>query len=138
VTGRAKGLLSAIFESSEDAIVTLLPDGTISSWNSSAQELFGYSEGEVIGRNIDIIIPPELEEQEHKVIMRVFAGERIKHDETVLFCKDKQRIDINLTMSPVRDTAGDITGVSMGMQDITGRSCSIYRKQILSIRHRAW
>lgn len=111
--------LAAIIESSEDAIVSMMLNGTIISWNESAERLFGYSRDEAVGQNISFLVPSEMEDEQRDINMRVQAGDHIKRFETVRIDKTGRYIDINLTLSPVRDAAGQIIGTSMIAQDIT-------------------
>ena len=110
---------AAIVESSHDAIIAKNLDGVISAWNAAAQRMFGYSEHEAIGQPITMIIPPELHEEEHDILRRLRAGERIEQYETVRVTKAGARIDVSLTISPVRDSAGRIIGCSKIARDIT-------------------
>ena len=111
---------AAIVESSDDAIIAKTVDGVISAWNPAAERMFGYVEQETIGRPITMIIPPELYDEEHDILRRVRAGERIEHYETIRITKAGERIDVSLTISAVRDAAGRIIGCSKIARDITG------------------
>ncbi|KAB0669587.1 PAS domain S-box protein [Oryzomonas sagensis] len=113
--------LAAIVESSDNAIISKGLDGRISTWNSSAERLFGYPAKEVIGKPISLLFPPELLAEEERILGRLKAGERIDHLETVRLAKDGRRIDVSLTASPVRDDSGSITGASQIVRDITER-----------------
>ncbi len=106
-------------ESSDDAIIAKTLDGVISTWNAAAERLFGYTEKEAIGQPIIMIIPPELHDQERDVLRRLRAGERLEHYETVRITKAGKRIDVSLTISPLRDLAGRIVGCSKIARDIT-------------------
>lgn len=117
----AQARLAAIVESSDDAIVSKTLDGIILSWNAGAQRLFGYAPHEAIGRSITLIIPPERQDEEHEILARIAAGERVQHFETVRVSKQGRRIDISLTVSPIRDRAGRIVGASKVARDITDR-----------------
>jgi PAS domain S-box-containing protein len=112
---------AAIVESSDDAIISKTLEGTISSWNLGAQRMFAYSEAEVVGRPITILIPPELHEEENRILQRLKAGERIEHYETIRVAKNGKRIDVSLTILPVRDLRGTIIGASKIARDITER-----------------
>src|SRR5262245_18248238 len=109
--------LAAIVESSDDAIVSKTLEGQILSWNAGASRLFGYSPEEAIGPSIMMIVPPERHHEEHDILARLRAGERIDHYETVRVAKDGSRIDISLTVSPVRDSQGKIVGASKVARD---------------------
>ena len=115
----ASSLLSAIVESSDDAIISKDLNGVITSWNKSAERLFGYSAGEVIGRSIAILIPPEREDEEPKILARLRRGERMDHFQTIRVHKDGSRLNISLTVSPVKDASGRIVGASKVARDIT-------------------
>jgi PAS domain S-box-containing protein len=117
----ARARLAAIVESSEDAIVGKTLDGIIRSWNAGAQRIFGYTPEEAVGRSITLIIPPERQDEERAILERLRRGERVEHFETVRVAKDGRRLDISLTISPVRDDEGRIIGASKIARDITGR-----------------
>jgi PAS domain S-box-containing protein len=111
--------LAAIVESSEDAIVSKDLDGIIKSWNAGAERIFGYKADEVIGLPITIIIPPERLDEEAAVLSRIRAGEAVKHFETVRCHKDGRRIDVSLSVSPIRSARGAVIGASKIARDIT-------------------
>jgi PAS domain S-box-containing protein len=113
--------LVSIVESSDDAIITKNLDGIITSWNRSAERLFGYTAEEVIGKSVTILIPPERHNEEPTILDRVRRGERIEHYETVRQRKDGSLIDIAITVSPVKNTQGKIIGASKIARDITER-----------------
>jgi two-component system CheB/CheR fusion protein len=117
-------LLAAIVSSSDDAIVSKTLTGQILSWNAGAYRIFGYQEEEVIGKPITIIIPPELHEEERRILDRVRRGERVDHFDTIRLTKDGRRIPISLTVSPVRDSRGSIVGASKVARDISERKAS--------------
>jgi PAS domain S-box-containing protein len=113
--------LSAIVESSDDAIIGKTLDGIITSWNKSAEKVYGYTTDEVVGRPISILMPPDLIKELPAILNRLRIGESINHYETARLRKDGQRIDVSLTMSPIRDSAGNIVGASTIARDITER-----------------
>ena len=113
--------LAAIVASSDDAIVSKTLDGTITSWNPSAERMFGYTAEEMIGQPIIRLIPPERQAEETEILRQLRAGQRIQHYETVRATKDGRRLDVSLTISPVKDHAGHIIGASKIIQDITER-----------------
>ncbi|MGH8720894.1 MAG: PAS domain-containing sensor histidine kinase, partial [Burkholderiales bacterium] len=110
-------MLAAIVQSSDDAIISKTLDGVITSWNDGAERLFGFTAVEAIGREITIIIPPELRGEEQEILERLRRGERIAHFETVRQTKHGERLDISLTISPVRDASGKIVGASKVARD---------------------
>jgi PAS domain S-box-containing protein len=118
---KAIGLLAAIVDSSEDAIVSKTLEGIITSWNASAERLFGYTASEAIGQHISLIIPINRRGEETVIIERIKQGERIEHFDTVRVRKDKTPLEISLTISPVRDARGRIVGASKIARDITQR-----------------
>jgi PAS domain S-box-containing protein len=111
--------LAAIIESSDDAIIGKLLDGTITSWNAGAQRIFGYSADEMIGRSVRVIIPPERAAEEDEILARLRAGERIGHFETVRLAKGGLPVDVSLAISPIRDAHGQVIGASKVARDIT-------------------
>jgi len=117
-------LLAAIVASSNDAIVSKTLDGRIQSWNAGATRIFGYQADEVIGKPITIIVPPELHEEERRILDHVMRGEHIDHFDTIRLTKDGRRIPISLTVSPVRDSYGTIIGASKFARDISERKAA--------------
>jgi PAS domain S-box-containing protein len=113
--------LAAIVNSSNDAIVGKNLEGIISSWNLGAERIFGYSTDEAIGRSILMLIPPERQQEERWILERIRRGEQVHTFETVRLRKDGTRIEVSLTISPIRDRDGRIVGASKIARDITGR-----------------
>jgi PAS domain S-box-containing protein len=113
--------LAALISSSDDAIIGKTLDGIVTSWNPAATGLFGYQPEEIIGQPITTIIPPELHAEEVAILARLRRGERIDHYETVRVAKDGRRIDISLSISPIRSSDGTIMGASKIARDITER-----------------
>ena len=111
--------LAAIVESTDDAIIGKTLDGIITSWNKSAEKVYGYTADEVVGRSISILMPPDLINELPAILNRLRMGESINHYETVRLRKDGQRIDMSLTLSPIRDSTGNIVGASTIARDIT-------------------
>jgi PAS domain S-box-containing protein len=113
--------LAAIVESSDDAIVSKTLEGRIQSWNAAAERIFGYSAAEAIGQSITMLIPPERLAEEEEILATLRRGGRIDHFETTRIAKDGRRIEVSLTVSPVRDAAGVVIGASKVARDITAR-----------------
>ncbi|MBV8358482.1 MAG: PAS domain-containing sensor histidine kinase [Deltaproteobacteria bacterium] len=129
--------LSAIVDSSDDAIVSKTLEGTIISWNRGAEQIFGYTAEEVIGKPITIIIPPDRLYEEAEVLARVRSGRKVDHYETVRRAKDGHMIDISLTVSPIRDYSGHIIGASKIARDITDRKRLEREREELLAREQA-
>jgi two-component system cell cycle sensor histidine kinase/response regulator CckA len=113
--------LAAIVASSEDGIIGKRLDGTITSWNRAAEEIFGYSAAEMIGNSIYRLIPPELHDAEADILRRVARGEPVEFSEVERIRKDGRRILIALTVSPIKDAAGNVVGVSSIKRDVTAQ-----------------
>jgi len=113
------GLLAAIVASSDDAIISKNLDGFVTSWNKSAERIFGYTAEEAIGQHVTLIIPPERHAEESGILDRLRRGERIEHFHTVRRRKDGSLLDVSLTISPVRDSLGRVIGASKVARDIT-------------------
>ena len=111
--------LAAIIESSDDAIVSKDLTGVVQSWNQGAERIFGYTAKEMIGRPINVIIPPERQGEEPQILERLKRGERVDHFETVRVCKDGRRIDVSVTISPIRDSTGRVVAASKIARDIS-------------------
>ena len=125
--------LAAIVESSDDAILAKDLDGTIISWNSGAERLFGYTADEAIGSPVTMLIPLDRADEEPTILARIRAGERIDHYETVRRRKDGSLIEISLSVSPIRGPNGKIIGASKIARDITERRRA-EKQQLLLIR----
>ena len=111
----------SIVNSTDDAIIGKTLDGKIQSWNESAERVFGYTETEVIGKPIQMLIPSNLQNEESEILLRIARGERVKHFETVRCRKDGSLANISSTISPVFDAQGKVIGVSNIVRDITER-----------------
>ena len=125
---RARGMLAAIVESTDDAIVSKSLTGMVTSWNRAAARLFGYTSEEMVGSSILRIVPPELHEDEYRILGRIRAGERIEHYDTVRMAKDGRRLDVSLTISPLRDGTGNVVGASKIARDVTAQRAAERRK----------
>ena len=124
--------LGTIVESSDDAIVSKKLDGVITTWNAAATRIFGFTAEEAIGRSITIIIPPDLQGEETTILSRLRRGERIDHYQTVRMTKSGKRLDVSLTISPVRDSKGHIIGASKVARDITDRKQAEQSRNLLA------
>jgi PAS domain S-box-containing protein len=114
-------LLAAIVDSSDDAIISKKLDGTITSWNKSAEAMFGYTQEEAIGQPITLIIPRPRWDEEKEIIRRLKQGERIDHFETVRARKDGSLLNVSVTISPVKNAQGRVIGASKVARDISGK-----------------
>lgn len=112
---------AAVIESSDDAIASGTLDGIIVSWNTGAQKIYGYTEAEAVGKPISMLVPPELPDEENKILETLKAGGRIEHFETVRVGKTGKRINVSLSISPIKDSRGRTVGVSGIARDITER-----------------
>ncbi len=113
--------LAAIVESSDDAIYSKTVDGIVLTWNAGSARLYGYSAEEITGRPISPVIPPDRGHELPPIYDRIRRGERVEHYETVRVRKDGRRIDVSLSLSPIRDAAGQVVAVSAIVRDITER-----------------
>src|SRR6201982_2579698 len=112
---------AAIVESSDDAIISKNLDGVIVSWNGGAQRIYGYTEGEAVGKPMTILVPRELVYEEHKILERVRAGERVEHYETLRVTKEGREVNVSLSVSPIKDSSGRILGLCSISRDISDR-----------------
>jgi len=111
--------LASIIESTDDAVISKDLDGTITSWNRGAQEIFGYTAEEVVSKPIAILIPDDRLDEEPTILARIHSGERIDHYETVRRRKDGSVIDVSVTVSPIKNAGGKVIGASKIARDIT-------------------
>lgn len=134
----AAARLAAIVSSSDDAIISKTLDGTITSWNAAATRILGYSPEEMIGQSIRRIIPAALQQEEDEILSRLKRGERIEHFDTERLAKDGRLVDVSLTISPIRDSAGRIVGASKIARDVTERKQSEELQRLLfeELNHR--
>jgi PAS domain S-box-containing protein len=111
--------LAAIVQSANDAIISKDLNGIVTFWNQAAENMFGYRAEEIVGRSILVIIPPELHDQEPQILAKLKVGETIDHFETVRLRKDGDRLNVSLTISPIRSQTGTIIGAAKIVRDIT-------------------
>lgn len=112
-------LLASIVESSNDAIIGKSLDGIIQSWNAAAERLFGFTSAQALGKHISLVIPPERIAEEELILASLKAGQRIEHFETERLRSNGQRILVSLTISPIKDEAGNVIGASKIVRDVT-------------------
>jgi PAS domain S-box-containing protein len=117
----AQRFLACIVESSDYAIFGMTPDGTIVSWNAAAEALFGYSAGEILGKPVSTLVPPERHDEAGHIIGRLKQGEKISHFETTAMRKDGARLPVSLTVSPIKSAAGEVMGAATIAHDISER-----------------
>ena len=136
---QARAHLAAIVASSDEAIISKTLDSTITSWNDGAEKIFGYSAGEMIGKSIRLLIPPDLQYEEDDILSRLNSGEKISNYETVRVCRDGRRVDVAINVSPIYDAAGNIVGASKIAHDISERKRAEERERLLmgEVNHRA-
>jgi PAS domain S-box-containing protein len=134
----AQQRLAAIIESSDDAIISKDLAGTITTWNSGAERLFGYTAAEAIGKSVTMLIPDHQVDDEPKIIASIQRGEKIDHYETVRRRKDGTLVDISLTVSPIKNAQGKIVGASKIARDITERRRNQEQQNLIlgEIKHR--
>lgn len=130
--------LATIVANSDDAIISKTLAGYITSWNAGAARIFGYEAEEMVGQHISKIIPPNLMDEEKQIISRLTQGERIEHFETVRVAKDGRKVDISLTVSPMRDSGGRIIGASKVARDISDQKRAEETRRLLidELNHR--
>ena len=126
ITGRrrneeATAMLAAIVDSSDDAIISKDLNSIVTSWNAGAERLFGYAAGEMVGRSITQIIPPDRQHEEAEIQSRIRRGEHVEHFETLRLTKDGKSIPVSLSVSPIHNKEGRVMGASKVARDITKR-----------------
>lgn len=114
-------LLAAIIDSSEDAIISKDLTGIVTSWNKAAHRMYGFTAEEMVGESILRVIPEELHGEEDEILRKLRAGQRLEHFETSRVTKSGQRIEVSLTISPIKDSSGRVIGSSKIARDITAR-----------------
>jgi len=130
--------LASIVKSSDDAIISMDAQGVIQTWNKGAQRLFGYEAEEIIGKPVSALYPPDRREEELVILDRIKSGEHIESYETMRLRKDGSRIDISLTVSPLRDRRGCVVGASKIARDVTERRRNEERRKLMvnELNHR--
>ena len=119
--GEYRSRLALIIDSSEDAILSKDLNGIITSWNKGAERIYGYAPEEVIGKHISLLTPGDRPDEVPKILQKIAEGESIEHYESVRLAKDGRRLDVSISVSPMRNAAGDIVGASVIARDITAQ-----------------
>jgi PAS domain S-box-containing protein len=127
-----QGVLAAIIDDSEDAIISKTLEGYITSWNSGAEQIFGYHPKEVIGKHISILIPPDRIGEEDRILSNIRQGNKIEHFETFRLSKAGALIPISLTVSPVKDKQGQIIGISKIARNIQHKKLAEEKQAVLA------
>ena len=130
--------LAAIVESSADAMIGKTLDGTITSWNGGAADMYGYSAEEMIGRNVSALIPADRLGELAPILERLAQGERVEHFETKRCCKDRRIIDVSISISPIHDSSGAVIGASTVARDMTERNLAEADRHAIALeRHQS-
>jgi PAS domain S-box-containing protein len=119
--GEYRSRLALIIDSSEDAILSKDMRGIITSWNKGAERIYGYKPEEVVGKHISILAPGDRADEIPKILQRIALGESVEHHESVRVTKDGRRLDMSLSVSPLRDAADEIVGASVIARDVTAQ-----------------
>jgi PAS domain S-box-containing protein len=122
--GEYRTRLAAIVDSSEDAILSKDLDGTVTTWNKGAERLYGYTPEEILGKNISLLAPTDRLDELQQILQRIANGELVDHHESVRITKDGRRLDVSLSVSPLRGANGDIVGASTIARDMTAQKRS--------------
>jgi diguanylate cyclase (GGDEF)-like protein/PAS domain S-box-containing protein len=128
--------LAAIVESSDDAIISMTLEGIITSWNDGAQRIYGYSAEEALGQPISLLVPTERPNEVPQILERIRQGEKVEHFETVHLTKSGLRLDVSLTVSPIKDSEGNVVGGSTIARDVTERKQAGERLRQVEQRYR--
>jgi PAS domain S-box-containing protein len=136
-TEEIRARLAAIVESSDDAIISKTLDGTITSWNHGAEKIYGYSSEEIVGKPVSVLVPTDRSHEIPEILEKVRRGEAIDNYETVRIAKDGRRLDVSLTISPVKDLSGNLVGASTIARDITERRRTESELRLSEARFRA-
>jgi PAS domain S-box-containing protein len=129
--------LAAIVQASDDAIISMTLEGTITSWNPGAEKIFDYTPEETVGRSVLMLLPPERGEEEIAILARIARGEKIEPFETVRVTKDGRRIDVSVGISPIKDDTGRVIGAAKIARDITQHKQAQERLQRAEARNTA-
>jgi two-component system sensor kinase FixL len=135
--GYDAGVLAALVESSEDPILIKDLDGLIQSWNPAAERVYGYTAAEVVGRSVSVIVPPDRRDELRSVLERLRSEQRVERYETVRLAKDGRRIDVALTVWPIKDAAGEVVAAAAIARDLTERNRTESALQASELRWQA-
>jgi PAS domain S-box-containing protein len=119
--GEYRSRLASIIDSSDDAIIAKDLDGIITSWNKGAERIYGYTPEETVGKHISFLVPSERPDEIPGILQKIAQGETIQHYESARVTKDGRRLDVSISVSPLRDAKGDIVGASAIARDITAQ-----------------
>lgn len=119
---RARSHLAAVAQTSQDAIISKTLDGTITSWNDGAEQIFGYTADEMIGKSVLTLLPDDKRDEEEDIIAMISRGERVNHFESVRITKDGRRINVSLSIAPIHDDKGRVVGAAKVLRDITDQA----------------
>jgi len=117
----ARRQLAALVESSDDAIITTTLDGMVTSWNGGAEAMYGYAAGEVVGRPVSLLVPPERPDEMPRILARIAKGQRVRHYDTVRLARDGGRLQVSFSIWPVTDAQGQVTSAASIARDMTDR-----------------
>lgn len=134
---QSTGILAAIVESSDDAIIGKDLSGVVLTWNRGAERMYGYTAGEICGRSLSVVIPPDRPDELRSILERIKAGQRVEPFETVRVTKDGRQLDVSVRVSPIKDGSGRVVGASAITRDISGRKSDERRAQTNEARWRA-
>jgi PAS domain S-box-containing protein len=126
------GMFAAIIDSSEDAIISKDLNSRVTSWNKAAERMFGYTEQEMVGQLIHILIPEDRKREEDEIIAGLKQGKRVEHFETIRVAKNGRELQVSLTISPIKNSSGVIVGASKIARDITRQKQTEQRLQIIN------
>jgi len=129
--------MAAIIESTDDAVISKTLDGIITTWNPAAERTYGFTKEEALGSPMSIVTPPELAGQLQEILDKLRSGQQVEHLETVRIRKDGTRLDVSVTISPIRDEAGEIVGASTVARDITERKRAERERELLLMREQS-
>jgi PAS domain S-box-containing protein len=128
--------LTAVVESSDDAIISKTLDGTVTGWNAGAEALYGYTAQEIVGHPIQRIAPPDRSDEIGDILARLRDGEGVTHFETMRRRKDGALVPVSITVSPIRDAAGQVTGGAVVARDVSAerRALEVQQRSAISFR----